>query len=255
MTIQPFNGAYFLLLLLIGLLTAAITHSFSGRPEADRERVIYTISACNILFFVLYKGLLSQDGDFLEVSHMEKFNWLNELPIQLCNINLFLIPIGLKRRDRALMGFSFFVAPLGALAAITCPEPAFSGYSVLLSRILGFYGTHALLIVSGLSLATLGFYRPEKRDFSGIYAAASVMGVCIHLINFLLRKGLCPQANYFYTYPTDIAILHLFWKLIPVPLLYLLPAFGILTVYMLLVCGVLRLLDHVKEQRAIRWAI
>ena len=127
MTIQPFNGAYFLLLLLIGLLTAAITHSFSGRPEADRERVIYTISACNILFFVLYKGLLSQDGDFLEVSHMEKFNWLNELPIQLCNINLFLIPIGLKRRDRALMGFSFFVAPLGALAAITCPEPAFSG--------------------------------------------------------------------------------------------------------------------------------
>ena len=109
MTIQPFNGAYFLLLLLIGLLTAAITHSFSGRPEADRERVIYTISACNILFFVLYKGLLSQDGDFLEASHMEKFNWLNELPIQLCNINLFLIPIGLKRRDRALMGFSFFV--------------------------------------------------------------------------------------------------------------------------------------------------
>lgn len=255
MTIQPFNGAYFLLLLLIGLVTAAIAHSFAHRSEAERERVIYGICTFNILLFVLYKGLLSRDGDFLEVSHLEKFNWLNELPIQLCNINLFLIPIGLKRRDRALMGFSFFVAPLGAMAAITCPEAAFSGYSVLLSRIVGFYGTHALLIVSGLSLATLGFYRPEKRDFPGIYAAASVMGVCIHIINFLLRKGLCPQANYFFTYPTDIAILHIFWKLIPVPLLYLLPAFGILTVYMLLVCGVFRLLDHVKEQRAIRWAI
>ena len=255
MTIQPFNSAYFLLLLLTGLVTAAIAHRFSHRPEADRERAIYALSTFNILLFVLYKGLLSRDGDFLVVSNMEKFNWLNELPIQLCNINLFLIPIGLKRRDRALMGFSFFVAPLGALAAITCPEPAFSGYSVLLSRIIGFYGTHAMLIVSGFSLATLGFYRPEKRDFPGIYAAASVMGVCIHVINFLLRKGLCPQANYFFTYPTDIAMLHLFWKLIPVPLLYLLPAFGILTVYMLLVCGVFRLLDYAKEQRAIRWVI
>ena len=197
MTIQPFNSAYFLLLLLTGLVTAAIAHRFSHRPEADWERAIYALSTFNILLFVLYKGLLSRDGDFLVVSNMEKFNWLNELPIQLCNINLFLIPIGLKRRDRALMGFSFFVAPLGALAAITCPEPAFSGYSVLLSRIIGFYGTHAMLIVSGFSLATLGFYRPEKRDFPGIYAAASVMGVCIHVINFLLRKGLCPQANYF----------------------------------------------------------
>ncbi len=128
MTIQPFNGAYFLLLLLIGLLTAAITHSFfrppGGGPGAGH---LYDFRLQYSLFFVLYKGLLSQDGDFLEVSHMEKFNWLNELPIQLCNINLFLIPIGLKRRDRALMGFSFFVAPLGALAAIPArnrPFPA-----------------------------------------------------------------------------------------------------------------------------------
>ena len=33
MTIQPFNSAYFLLLLLTGLVTAAIAHRFSHRPR------------------------------------------------------------------------------------------------------------------------------------------------------------------------------------------------------------------------------
>ncbi len=136
MTIQPFNGAYFLLLLLIGLLTAAITHSFfrppGGGPGAGHLydfRLQYSL-------FVLYKGLLSQDGDFLEVSHMEKFNWLNELPIQLCNINLFLIPIGLKRRGPCADGLS----SLWPLWALWQPLPArnrpFPAGSVLLSRIL-----------------------------------------------------------------------------------------------------------------------
>ena len=61
-------------------------------------------------------------------------------------------------------GFSFFVAPLGALMALLFPEPLFSGFSLLMPRIFGYYVTHAILVVCGLSLATLGFYRPDPKD-------------------------------------------------------------------------------------------
>ena len=66
----------------------------------------------------------------------------NELSLHLCNINLFLTPLGVWKRNRSIMGFSFFVAPLGALMALLFPEPLFSGFSLFLSRIFGYYVTH-----------------------------------------------------------------------------------------------------------------
>ena len=184
---------------------------------------------------------------YIRAYYPNGFNIFNELPLHLCNINLFLIPIGLWKRNRSIMGFSFFVAPLGALMALLFPEPLFSGFSLFLPRIFGYYVTHALLVVCGLSLATLGFYRPDPKDIPRILKTFGLLAVGAHLINLLLRLTLCPEANYFFTYGAEISVLKLFWRIIPVPLLYGLPAPLILAGYMYAVCALSRLARGAEE--------
>ena len=65
------------------------------------------------------------------------------------------------------MGFSFFVAPLGALMALLFPEPLFSGFSLLMPRIFGYYVTHAILVVCGLVWRRWAFTAPTPRISRG----------------------------------------------------------------------------------------
>lgn len=112
---------------------------------------------------------------------------------------------------------------------------------------LRYYVTRALLVVCGLSLATLGFYRPDPRDIPRILKTFGLLAVGAHLINLLLCLTLCPEANYFFTYGAEISVLKLFWRIIPAPLLYGLPAPLILAGYMYAVCALSRLTRGVEE--------
>ena len=107
--------------------------------------------------------------------------------------------------------------------------------------------THAILVVCGLSLATLGFYRPDPKDIPRILKTFGLLAIGAHLINLLLRLTLCPEANYFFTYGAEIGVLKLFWRIIPVPLLYGLPAPLILAAYMYAVCALSRLTQGEEE--------
>lgn len=176
---------------------------------------------------------------FLEVSGLDRFNWFSELPIQLCNINMFLIPIGILTEAALAARLRVF------RRAARCAHGArVSGGTVC--RLLApgcracsaFTATHILIIVCGLSLVTLGFYRPQFRDIPGIAGTFFLLGIGALAVNFLLRHTVCPLANYFFVYggDVDISILNLFWKWLPVPFLYELPALLILVGYMALIC-------------------
>ena len=246
-SITPFRGLHLLLLLLTAAAALLIFLLLRKKPEARRSRFLIGMCLFNLALFTVYKLSLSMDAAYIRAYYPNGFNIFNELPLHLCNINLFLIPIGLWKRNRSIMGFSFFVAPLGALMALLFPEPLFSGFSLLMPRIFGYYVTHALLVVCGLSLATLGFYRPAPRDIPQILKTFGLLAVGAHLINLLLRLTLCPEANYFFTYGAEISVLKLFWRIIPVPLLYGLPALLILAAYMYAVCALSRLTQGEEE--------
>lgn len=235
MRIYPFNFVYICLLALGALLLLLMHRTLRGKPESVRKKYLLWLCAANIVLYFVYKGFLSVDAEFVQVSGIERFNWFNELPLQLCNINLFLIPLGAATGKRGIMGFAFFIAPLAALLALMFPEAAFVGYLITQPRILGFYLTHLLIVVCGISLYTLGFYKPEFADFPGIIAAFVVLSLGAHIINTVLRRTVCPQASYFFTYGADISVLNLLWRLIPIPYIYLLPALLVLLAYMSLV--------------------
>ena len=235
MIIRPFNAAYLLLLAFAAGAVVLLWALLRGRSERCRAAVLIALCAVNIIGFFVYKGFLSRDVQFLQASGLDRFNWFSELPLQLCNINMFLIPIGVLTHRKSVMGFSFYMAPLGAMMAMLFPESAFTGYSLLLPRILGFYGTHALLVACGLSLAGMDFYQPSMKEAPRVLGVYVTLTLAAHALNMILRATVCPEANYFYTYGADISVLNLFWHMIPHPLLYELPAPLLLLAYMSLV--------------------
>lgn len=235
MIIKTFNLVFFGLLLFVVLLIFLLWFFFRNKSEKFRKNLIIGLSLLNIIFFFVYKLFLSIDKEFLAINQIDKFNWWSELPLQLCNINMFVIPLSLILNKKFLMGFSFFIAPLGALMSFLFPEPAFTGYSIFLMRNIGFYFTHSLIIVLGISLCTLGFFRPNYRYLPSIVITLIALASLMHGVNVILRATVCPHANYFFTFPTDISLLSLFYKWISIPLLYLLPGLIILGIYAYLV--------------------
>lgn len=239
----PFNTLFCITFAFFLLLLAGASFLLKDKDDHTKRVILSVVCLITFIGFFVYKYYLSIDPEYnLLTADREGFNWWNELPMHLCNINMTLIPIAVLRKSRPLMNFCFFIAPLGAMMALAMPTAGFSGYSLLLPRMLGFYGTHFMIVIEGLAIVTLGLYRPEYRDLPATFLAAVVLTFIIFLFDTLLRfTGIYSRANYFYTYETEgNALLNLFHSWIPIPFLYLLPCLVILGGYMALIMAVFR---------------
>ena len=251
---RPFNtlfclvfAAFLLLLIVAGLLL---------RGKSERTRQLVLVGACLVTLagYFLYKHKLSLDTEYNVITaSMGGFNWWGELPLQLCNINMILLPIAVLRKSRPLMCFCFFLGPLGALMALAMPGNGFDGYSLLLPRMLGYYGTHFMIVIEGLALVVFGLFRPRFRDLPRAVLTVLLIAFAVFLVNLLLRwSGLHPRANYFFSVETEgNPLLELFHRWIPVPFLYELPCILILGAYMLLVTLPFAVADRLRgKERA-----
>jgi uncharacterized membrane protein YwaF len=242
--LNPLFLAVFAAFLLLLVLASVLLRGKSGKT---RGAVLIAACVVTLIGFVIYKYYLSIDSDYNVITaDMGGFNWWGELPLQLCNINMIIIPIAVLKKNRSLMCFGFFLGPLGALMALLMPGNGFDGYSLLLPRMLGYYGTHFMVVIEGLALASFGLFRPKFRDLPKAALAVLVIAFVIFLLNLLLRwTGLHPKANYFFSVETEgNFLLELFHSWLPFPFLYLLPCIVILGVYMLLVTIPFELADR-----------
>ena len=231
---RPFSPLFFLLTALF--LALLVVGSLLLRGKSERVKALVLACACwvTLLGFIAYKYFISIDADYaLITAGMGGFNWWGELPLQLCNINMLLIPLAVLKRWRPLLSFCFFIAPLGALMALIMPSNGFDGYSILLPRMIGYYFTHYMIFIEGLAIAALGLFRPRFRDLPVTVLALLVIALIIFGVNLLLRAtGLHPKANYFFSVETEgNPLLELFHRWLPFPFLYLLPSAGIVAVY------------------------
>ena len=251
----PFNALFFAVFAAFILLLVVGSLILRKKSERTRRRALVVACLVTLVGFFFYKYFLSLDTDYDRITAaMGGFNWWGELPLQLCNINMLLIPIAVTTRKKALLSFCFFVGPIGAMMALALPGNGFSGYSLLLPRMLGYYGTHFAIIIEALAIATLGFYRPSFRDLP--LTMLTIFGICLAVfgIDMLLRTtGLHAKANYFYAVETEgNALLELFYRWIPLPFLYLLPSLVILAVYVSLVMLCFTLVPRLFDRRAPR---
>ena len=244
---RPLNPLFFAVFGVFLLLLVLAAVLLRGKSETTKGAVLIAACVATLIGFVFYKYFLSIDSDYNVITAgMGGFNWWGELPLQLCNINMIIIPIAVLKKNRSLMCFGFFLGPLGALMALLMPGNGFDGYSLLLPRMLGYYGTHFMVVIEGLALAAFGLFRPKFRDLPKAALAVLVIAFVIFLVNLLLRwTGLHPKANYFFSVETEgNFLLELFHSWLPFPFLYLLPCIVILGVYMLLVTIPFELADR-----------
>lgn len=233
MIIKPFNLVHVTVLLLAILMLVVLSIILRKKDQKIKDLVIIGLSIFNILFFVVYKFWLSQD-DY-------DFNIWNELPLHLCNINMFLIPLGILKKNKYLLTFSFYVAPLGAFMALLFPDLSFINNSIFLLRNIGYYGTHIIIFCLGFLLGTLGYVELKLNNIPKLIISAACFSFAAFLINLLLKAVTDVDVNYFYVMnPSGISILELFWSFIPLKYLYLLPAIFIL-------CGYVAILDLINK--------
>lgn len=227
MIIKSFNLVHIGVLLLTFSTLIVLSSVLRKKNQKIKDCIIIGISIFNILFFILYKYWLSQD-DY-------DFNIWKELPLHLCNINMFLIPLGILLKNKYLLTFSFYVAPLGALMALLFPDLAFINNSIFMLRNIGFYGTHIIIFCLGFLLGTLGYVEIRLSNIPKLLISSVCFSVVAFLINLLLTAITGVEVNYFYTMdPSGISILELFWSFIPLKYLYLLPAILILCGYVVI---------------------
>ena len=249
--ITPFNGVFIASFgFFIALLVIA---SLLLRGKSERTKKIVLISACvvTLVGFVFYKYFLSIDADYnVIIAEMGGFNWWGELPLQLCNINMILIPFAVLKKNRPMMCFCFFLGPLGAMMALFMPGNGFDGYSLLLHRMIGYYWTHYMIVIEGFAIVTFGLFRPKLKDLTKAVLTALLIAFVIFCINMLLRvTGLHEKANYFFAVETEgNPLLEIFHKILPFPFLYLIPCTLILVPYMLLITVPLEIADRRKAK-------
>ena len=248
--LRPFNALFFLIFAAFLLLLAGAGLLLRHKSARVKKTVIVVSCALTLVGFFLYKYALSIDAEYDALTAaMGGFNWWGELPLHLCNVNMLLIPAAVLSEKRPLLSFCFFVGPLGAALALFMPGNGFSGFSILLPRMLGYFGTHFMIVIMALSLVTFGFYKPRFRDIPA--AALTLAGVALAAfgISMLFRAtGLYPGANYFYTVETEgNPLLELFYGWIPVPCLYLLPGIAVLGIYASLATLIYRGIDLLRN--------
>ena len=251
MVIETFNLAYFLLILLTVGLIVLCTLLMKNKTEKQKSRFLIGLCLTNVVLYVIYKFGLYFRTPGLPDSYT--FNAWLELPLHLCNISLILTPIGIRYKNKMLLAYSFFIAPLGAFMAYTFPSEGFSGLNVFYFHMLGYNITHLMIIVIGVLVVSLGFFKPTFDKIPAMFLLAVVLSFLAFLVNVLLRNVVNVPANYFFTYePEGISILELFWSILPVPYLYCIFAMVILAVYTILTTLPFYLIDKKKGKKMLK---
>mgnify|MGYP003298593688 CR=1 FL=1 len=179
---KPLNGVSFLVFgiflavfVLIGILMRKKSESFKGA-------VLAWMMIATVVGFFAYKYALSVDADYaviLDQADKGGFSWWSELPLQLCNINLLLIPVAMATMNRSILNFNFFTGTLGALMAILMPSIGFSDCSILLPRMLGYYFTHFMVFTGSLAIMAYGIHTPKFRELP----ETAVLLLCVAFIS------------------------------------------------------------------------
>lgn len=233
MVIETFNITYFVVLLLTAGLIVLLTFIAKNKSENFKRKLLLTLCYFNAGLWVVYKVWLAF-GSF-GIPDTYSFNIWTELPLHLCNISLILVPIGIHLKKDGILAYGFFIAPLGAFMAYTFPSVGFTGLNILYPHMLGYYITHLLIIVVGVLIVTLGFFKPTFKKIPSMFLTAFCLSFGAFLINLFIRGVFNAPANYFYACePEGISLLELFWGIIPVPYVYLIFAIAILGVYTVL---------------------
>ncbi len=169
------------------------------------------MAAANLALFCLY--LLW----FQHIPGRPFFSW-DMLPINLCNLVTIFFVIALATDTRWLYGFCFYVGVVAGIAAILSPEGGLKEMELFSPLMVGFYFVHCMLYTLGISLVSLGLYRPSYKSAFFAVLGLEALTAVIYVANLVLCNTVYPDANFFFLFTADgspyLEALH---AVVPVP--------------------------------------
>ena len=208
------------------IIVALILRFYKNKSQKQRYTFLLFLSCINALAYIVNWWYF-----YLRSDHI-----LTLLPLQLCNLAVFLIPAALLTKKDVLMDFVFFICGLGALVAILIPGSDYADtYSMMT---FSFYVFHVSIFIIPLLNSIWGFHslKPSIKSAIKLSVMVLIISGSLHLFNLFLNTVYHIPANYFFTMRKLAAGMNpafaLFASWIPFDYFYLSVAFPILFVYM-----------------------
>jgi len=220
----------------------ALAVGFKNQSQAHRFQFLLFLSVINALAYGINWWYF-----YLRSDHL-----LTLLPLQLCNLAVFLIPSALLTKKAVLMDFVFYICGLGALVAILVPGSDYADtYSMMT---ISFYVFHFSIFLIPLLNSMWGFHslKPSMKSAFNLTGLVLLISGVLHLLNLFLNIVMRIPANYFFTMKDLAAGINpafaLFASWIPFDYFYLIVAFPILYLYMGLIYLVMTCLSITKTK-------
>jgi hypothetical integral membrane protein (TIGR02206 family) len=112
------------------------------------------------------------------------------LPLQLCDLSLFLAAIMLVNKSYLLFEFVYFAGLSGAVQAILTPDLGI--YSFPHFRAFQFFIAHGAVVIASLFMVIVEGYRPRWKSIWNAFGLLNVYALIIGIINRMM------QANYLF---------------------------------------------------------
>ncbi len=240
--LKYFNLIHIIMCIVPIALFSILEKLLKNKTDKQKEKILLAIAFVNILLFVAYKIAMA-------VMYKPFIVW-EHLPLQLCNINLILIPIALKTRNKLLCNYLYYMSIWGAYAAVAVFDTYFLGRSSVSFIVVAYFVYHGIIAVTPILMAKEGLFSPEKQMISKSIFLLLGFGLAMLCVNLFFRStGICPNANYFYTMGMEgNPILGKLMEIIPIPFLYSLPLMPVIYLFDLAIY-----MPFKKEKRKINY--
>ena len=195
---KAFTPAHFVWLAGMILEITVLTLIFRKRSEEDRYLLVLILAFSLLLQF---NQLFASLGELT----------CKRMPLQLCNIATYLLPIALLKKNRSLFLFNLLInVPGGIIAAIVMDVGGNEG--LLYWSNIHYIVEHNNVIVVPLLCLILGVFAPIKkqdfknfvRDFSLYYGIVFVLGTLFNTLKVVLNSDYF-YCNYLFMFDQDTA--------------------------------------------------
>ena len=213
----PFHGPWLAFMATMVLLAAMGHRLLRGRQRRTQKLALCAAAALNVVFSTTFTFDLILDPAVF-------FPLTQNLPFHFCTLMTFLAAPAVWFDWRPLRMIVYFPGVLGGFLALVSPAEIYQGRDFISLNTL-FYVVHALNVVIPVLMGSIGLYRPTARDAGLAMVSFFALAMIVLLVTLVLRAVLVPLPNYFYFFdPEGAGILVVLYDLIPIPIVYELPA-------------------------------
>ncbi|MCL2253171.1 MAG: TIGR02206 family membrane protein [Lachnospiraceae bacterium] len=179
-----FGTAHFIYMIFGVIAIVGLVFIVKRSNQYRGERIIKGIAIGLFIFYFLRA--------YMFYRYYANFNFLDLLPLHLCIISGFILPLTVFMKNKLMWNLSYAVLMPGAVIAIITPEDTLNYYHSFGWMPLVFFVWHFIVVAIPILKVASGEFRPDIREYPKV-----LMILCGYAIFiFILNKQL--NTNYLY---------------------------------------------------------